>query len=139
MLSVWGLGSWRVLRAELLPRGLGWGRESLGSFRWCQKLNPQIPLGLGSTVLRVGAPDPTGCSLFLWEDEDEGRKSGMEKMRSWGGGHVKPYLGTSNPRVHLSKLLLSSCEWLFLCEDQRIHPIPHSSCTPGLTGISFIV
>lgn len=58
-------------------------------------------------MLRVDAADPTGCSLFLREDEDGGRNSGMEEMRpssldtgaAWCWGHVKPYLGTSNPRV----------------------------------------
>lgn len=94
---------------------------------------------------RVDA-DSTGCSLFLWEDEDEGRNDGMEKMRpssldtgaAWCGGGVN--LGTSNPHVDLSKLLLSSREWLFLCEDQRIRPIsdlkhlPAVSGSPGKTG-----
>lgn len=60
------------------------------------------------------------------------RLSSLDTGAAWCGGCVN--LGASNPRVYLRKLLLSSCEWLFHCEDQRIHPISHSSCTARADG-----
>lgn len=38
-----------------------------------------IPLALGRTVLSIGAPDPTGCFLSLWEDEGKDRNRELER------------------------------------------------------------
>lgn len=57
----------------------------MGYFRWCLLIVSAVPLGLGSTVLSIDAPEPRGCSLFLWEDEGEDRNREMERSTNLCG------------------------------------------------------